>query len=153
LHSRIDLDVDASAARVFELAADVRRWPQLLPHYQRVTVLSQTATNLIATFRAVRALGPIGIPVAWRSRCWSESDDANDLRLRFVHIRGATRGMDVTWHIVPRDGGCHVAIEHDFVRPLPLLGRDVAPRVIDRMFVEPIASRTLRTFKALAETS
>ena len=135
------------------MARDVRKWPLLLAHYRRVTVLSHDAAEIIANFSAVRAVGPLEVPVGWRSRTWSEDDDANDLRLRFVHVRGATRGMDVTWHIVPREAGCNVVIVHDFERPLPLLGPDAFPRLIDWLFVRPIAGRTLATFKALAEAT
>jgi ribosome-associated toxin RatA of RatAB toxin-antitoxin module len=151
LRSRIEIDVDAPGQRVFDLARDVRRWPQLLPHYKQVTVKSRDGGVVVATMRAVRSLGPLKVPVAWRSRTWSEGDDARDLRLRFVHVAGATRGMDVTWHITPREGGSKVAIVHDFSRRLPLLGTELFPAVVDRLFVKPIAGRTLATFKELAE--
>ena len=102
--------------------------------------------------RAVRRLGPLAIQVAWRSRTWSDSTDADDLRLRFVHTGGATRGMDVTWHITPRGtAGSSVAIVHDFNRHLPLVGDELFPRIVDRWFVRPIAGQTLATFKSLAE--
>jgi len=143
--------VRAPGEQVLELARDVVRWPELLPHYQKVTVLSRNETGVITTMTATRSFGVLKVPVAWRSRTWAEVDDPDDLRLRFVHVRGATRGMDVTWHITPRPGGCNVAIDHEFVRPLPFVGADVFPRLVDRVFVRPIAGRTLRTFKKLAE--
>jgi hypothetical protein len=93
----------------------------------------------------------IGIPVWWRSQQWSDETVDDDLRLRFVHVAGATRGMDVTWHIRPTGSGSHVMIEHDFSRELPLLGEDAFPRMVDRLFVRPIAGRTLARFKELSE--
>ena len=72
---------------------------------------------------------------------------AETRRLRFRHLGGATRGMDVTWHIEPTSTGCRVTIEHDF---RPRVG--AWARFVDRAFTRPIAGRTLRTFKALAET-
>jgi hypothetical protein len=54
--------------------------------------------------------------------------------------------MAVTWRIEPTADGCHVEIEHDF-RPRI---RPWAP-IVDRLFIRPIAGRTLRTFKAIAE--
>jgi hypothetical protein len=102
--------------------------------------------------RAIRPLGPLGIPVAWRSRTWAEGSDPTDLRLRFVHTAGATKGMDVTWHITPRgESRSNVVIEHDFVRHIPLLGDEAYPALVDRFFVRPIAGLTLATFKKLAE--
>ena len=59
--------------------------------------------------------------------------------------------MDVTWHIRPTADGCRVTIEHEFRRSLLLVGDTLLPRVVDRFFTRPIATKTLRTFKALAE--
>lgn len=125
----------------------------MLPHYRSVTVRSRNDQALVVEMRAVRRFGPIPFPVGWRSRVWSEQDREDDLRLRFVHVAGATRGMDVTWHITPRaEGSCAVSIEHVFERHLPLLGSSLFPLVVDRLFVQPIAGRTLATFKRIAES-
>jgi hypothetical protein len=102
---------------------------------------------------ARRTLGPLAIPVAWRSEFHADDSQYDDLRLNFHHRAGVTRGMRVTWHIRPaaEGGGSRVTIEHDFERPVPLLGRDAIPGLVDRLFVRPIAGRTLATFKRLAE--
>jgi len=101
--------------------------------------------------RAVRPVWKANVPVSWQSEQWSDESDPDDLRLRFVHVGGATRGMDVTWHIRPTATGSRVTIEHMFLRRLPILGDDLFPRIVDRFFVRPIAGRTLATFKRLAE--
>ena len=44
--------------------------------------------------------------------------------------------MDVTWHIRHAAGGSNVAIDHDFVRPLPLIGTELFPRLVDRFFYD-----------------
>jgi ribosome-associated toxin RatA of RatAB toxin-antitoxin module len=147
VRSTISIDAAAPADLVFRLARDIERWPRLLPHYVRVRAVERRAdgslvAEMVARRPLVGVLG-IGLPVAWRSRTWSEPETR---RLRFVHLAGATRGMDVTWHIEPTAGGCRISIEHDF-----------APRVpgwaafVDRAFTRPIAGRTLATFAALAE--
>ena len=147
MRSEIGIDVAAPPDLVFRLARDVERWPRLLPHYAAVRVEERLPDgSMVAQLVARRPLVPvlgIGLPVAWRSRSWSEPDG---LRLRFVHRGGATNGMDVTWHIEPAGTGTRVTIEHDF-----------RPRVpgwawfVDRAFTRPIAGRTLATFKAIAE--
>ena len=147
--STIAIDVAAPPRLVFELARSVERWPALLPHYDSVRVLERHAdgaitARMVAVRRVVPALG-LGIPVAWRARAWAEPEA---LRLRFVHRGGATNGMDVTWRIEPTAGGCRVSIEHDFRPRIALWGR-----LIERLFVRPIAGRTLRTFKAIAEAA
>ncbi len=68
------------------------------------------------------------------------------MRLRFVHLGGATSGMDVTWRIEATDGGCRVSIDHDFRPRMPGWAA-----FVDRAFTRPIASRTLATFKTIAE--
>jgi len=132
---------------VFRLARDVERWPALLPHYVSVEARERRAdgsvvARMVARRPLVGVLG-LGLPVAWQSRTWNEPDR---LRLRFQHRGGATNGMDVTWRIEPHDGGSRVTIEHDFqprFRPWA--------SVVDRFFTRPIATRTLATFRALAE--
>jgi ribosome-associated toxin RatA of RatAB toxin-antitoxin module len=145
--STLSVDVEAPAELVFRLARDVERWPRLLPHYVRVRTLERRAdgalvAEMVARRELVRVLG-LGLPVAWRSRTWNEPAA---LRIRFVHLGGATGGMDVTWRIEPRSGGCRVSIDHHFEPRLPGWAW-----FIDGAFTRPIASRTLATFKAIAE--
>jgi ribosome-associated toxin RatA of RatAB toxin-antitoxin module len=149
MRSTISIDVAAPPELVFRLARDVERWPRLLPHYVAVDALERGADgSVLARMVARRPLVPvlgIGLPVAWRSRTWSEADG---LRLRFVHQGGATDGMDVTWRIEATTDGSEVSIEHDFRPRIPGWAR-----FIDTMFTRPIASRTLATFKAIAEAA
>ncbi len=154
MKSTIAIQVRSSPARVFELARDVSRWPTLLPHYRKVTIQSREGERVIAQMVATRRFGPVAMPVTWLAEQWADASDENDLRLHFRHVRGVSNGMQVTWHIRPSDDGhSRVTIEHDFSRPLPVLGPEFLPRVVNRFFVRPIAGRTLATFKALAEST
>jgi aromatase len=151
MKTSIAIRVAAPPERIFELARDVPRWAELLPHYRRVTVRGRRDGRILAQMVAIRRFGRVGVPVTWRAVQWSEGDDPSDLRLRFHHVRGVTRGMDVTWHIVGHGNESLVTIEHAFERGFPLLGQDVVPLLVDRLFTRAIAGRTLRAFKALAE--
>jgi hypothetical protein len=147
VRSSISIDVAAPAGLVFGLARGVELWDRLLPHYARSRPDGRSADGgLIVEFVARRPLVAVlglGLPVAWRARTWNEPDS---LRLRFVHIGGATRGMDVTWRIEATPLGCRVSIDHDFRPRVPGFAG-----FVDRWFTRPIAGRTLATFKALAE--
>ncbi len=158
MHSAVSIDIAASPQLVFRLAADVERWPQLLPHYQRARRIRTDPDGVrVVLFVARRPLVPplgLGLPVAWRARTWAEPERR---QLQFVHVGGPTGGMDVTWHIEPAVSGSRVTIDHAFERAVPLpilgplLGAGLWPAFIDRFFTRPIAGRTLATFKALAE--
>jgi ribosome-associated toxin RatA of RatAB toxin-antitoxin module len=147
MHSTIEIDVAAPPELIFTLARDVERWEMLLPHYARSRVRERRADgSLVVDFVARRPFVPllgIGLPVTWRSRTWNEPVAR---RLRFAHVAGATKGMDVTWRIEAVGGGSRVSIDHDFRPRLPFLAA-----FVDRAFTGPIAGRTLATFKALAE--
>jgi ribosome-associated toxin RatA of RatAB toxin-antitoxin module len=147
MRSTIAIEIDAPASLVFALVRDVEQWERLLPHYHRSRAIERRidgtlVVDFVARRPIVGVLG-LGLPVPWRSRTWSEPDGR---RLRFVHLAGATKGMDVTWRIEPTATGCRVAIDHDFRPRLPLLAS-----FVDRAFTRPIAGRTLATFRTLAE--
>jgi ribosome-associated toxin RatA of RatAB toxin-antitoxin module len=147
VRSSIAIDVAAGPELVFGLAHDVTRWEALLPHYARSRPITHLDDRVICEFVARREVVPfvgLGLPVAWRSRTWSDPETCT---LRFVHLGGATAGMDVTWRIEPTTTGCRVTIEHAFDPPVPGWAA-----FVDRAFTRPIAGRTLATFKALAET-
>ena len=147
MHSTITIDVTAPPELIFSLARDVERWELLLPHYARSRARERRADgSLVVDFVARRplvGLFGIGLPVTWRSRTWNEPAAH---RLRFAHVAGATKGMDVTWRIEAVGAGSRVSIDHDFRPRLPLFAS-----FVDRAFTRPIAGRTLDTFKALAE--
>ncbi|HEX5828930.1 MAG TPA: SRPBCC family protein [Candidatus Limnocylindrales bacterium] len=153
MHSTIGIDVAAPPDLVYRLARDVTRWERLLPHYSRSVAVREADPDgaLVCDFIARRPFVPVlglGMPVTWRSRTWHEPATR---RLRFVHVAGATKGMDVTWTIEPvtlADGraGTRVEIGHDFAPAIPGFAA-----FVDRVFTRPIAGRTLATFRALAE--
>jgi ribosome-associated toxin RatA of RatAB toxin-antitoxin module len=145
--SPVSIDIAVPSEFVFRLARDPLRWATLLPHYSRSKLVRREPDGtVLASFVARRPLVPVlglGIPVAWRSRSWS---DPERLELRFHHVGGATDGMDATWRIVPTVDGCRVTIEHAY-RP----GSGPLGWIIDRVFARPIARRTLATFRSIAE--
>lgn len=161
MRTQISLEMGASPQAIFELAADVSSWSRKLPHYRRSQVTGRFAGRVLVAFTALRPIvGPFGIPVGWRAICWTDDTDADDLQLHFSHVRGITSGMRVTWHIRPSgdaETGTVVAdaavvtIEHEFERPIPLIGTELIPLIVDRFFTHAIATRTLARFRELAE--
>lgn len=144
MHSELSIWIDASADSLFEIVADLSRWERVLPHYRYVRILHREDGLTHAAMSARR--GPI--PVFWEAMQWA---DAAARTIRFRHTRGITRGMEVLWRFVEERGGTRARIDHDLDLRWPVVGRWISDRVIAREFIEPIAGKTLRCFKALAE--
>jgi ribosome-associated toxin RatA of RatAB toxin-antitoxin module len=144
--------VAASAPRIFALARDVERWPALLPHYRYVRFRERTSDGGgIVEMSANRPFGPANWPTWWLSQM-----AVVDGTIRFRHVGGVTKGMDVVWEFAPESNGAatHVRITHVWDGPpIPLLGPLAATTVIGPLFVHGIASRTLAGLTSAAERS
>ena len=136
----------ASPERIFSLAADVERWPALLPHYRYVRRLPSADGERRFAMGARR--GPI--PVRWQA---TQRPMPERGVIEFTHTGGVTRRMQVAWRLVPVEGGTDVSIEHELDLGWPLIGEFAASRIIGPHFVDAIAGRTLRCMKQLAEAN
>jgi ribosome-associated toxin RatA of RatAB toxin-antitoxin module len=146
--------VRAPLARIFALAADVERWPSLLPHYRYVRFLEHRADGGgIVDMSANRPFGLLQWPTYWRSSMRVRVPGGTEPpSVRFTHIGGVTRGMEVEWTFREVAGGTHVRILHVWDGPrLPVVGAVAATAVIGPVFVHGIASRTLAGLAAAAE--
>jgi ribosome-associated toxin RatA of RatAB toxin-antitoxin module len=141
---RVDEIVARAPADVcFQVAADVERWPEILPHYRRVRFIRQDgfAAGLVE-MAAWRRFGPAPWPTWWISEM---SHDPARRTVTYQHVYGITRGMDVLWEVVPSgEGGTRLRIVHEWTGPeWPLIGGIAADVVIGPHFVSAIAGRTL----------
>lgn len=131
--------------RIFALAAEVERWPEILPHYRYVRPVPDARGDRHFAMGARR--GPI--PVSWRA---IQRPLPEERRIEFVHTGGVTRGMWVAWRFGAEDrGAIDVSIEHRLELGWPLIGDFAARHVIGPQFIEAIAGRTLRRIRDLAE--
>jgi uncharacterized membrane protein len=145
IHTDNHITIDAPGSTIFELAQNVGLWPDLLPHYRYVWVVSDEPGRRLVRMGARR--GPI--PVRWTSE---QAYDPVASRIVYRHTAGLTRGMEVEWRIVRRGAYNHVSIRHDLVNPRGLLRVPFAARVAASLFIRPIAQNTLRWIKAHAES-
>lgn len=137
--------VDAPLPRVFAAASAVERWPAILPHYRWVRRLEDGLVEMAAW----RPFALFNYPTWWVSEM---TTDPAAGEIRYRHVRGITRGMDVVWRLVERDGGVDAEIVHTWTGPAwPLIGRLAADLVIGPVFIHGIASRTLAGIKRAAE--
>jgi hypothetical protein len=127
MHTENTVYIQGPKARIFQLAADIQNWPDLLPHYREVIVF-----------------------VRWRSVQVCEPDTG---RIYFKHLAGVAQGMWVVWTVEddPWGRGVRVTIGHDLTYPFPFLNGWFARRLVGDKFVQAIAGRTLATIKATVE--
>jgi len=133
--------VAAPLDRVFEAAKDVEQWPRILPHYRYVRMLERRGEGGLVEMSANRPFGFMNWPTWWRSEM---SVDPERYEVRYTHVAGITRGMQVVWRLVPAGAATHVSIVHQWDGPAwPLLRWPAANWVIGPVFIHGIASRTL----------
>jgi hypothetical protein len=141
----------APADACFRAAADVERWPEILPHYRWVRFRQkQRFGQGVVEMAAWRHFGPLAYPTWWVS----EMDvDAERRRVIYRHVDGITRGMDVLWEVLPAaNGSTLLRIVHEWTGPSwPLIGGFAANHVIGPHFVHFIASKTLKGIAREAE--
>lgn len=139
----------ASLARAFACAREVERWPEWLPHYRWVRFLERRADGGVVEMAAWRPFGPARWPTWWVSEM---TIDPATPAVRYRHVRGITRHMDVEWSFAPAGAGTVVTITHRWNGPpWPLLRRAAADVVIGPLFVHAIAERTLAGIARVAE--
>jgi hypothetical protein len=123
---------------------ELLRWPEHLPHYRFVREVGKNQNGFpLLHMSAWRNF----MPVSWVSVF--EADEET-LELRFEHVRGWTKGMNVVWTLTPTRDGTRVEIIHDLSFRVPLLAWLAEP-IIGGFFIEYIAGKTLATFKQLIE--
>jgi aromatase len=144
MRSELRLAMHAPWERIFPLAEDVERWPQILPHYRYVRRLSDLDGERRFAMGARRGT----IPVSWEAVQRAKPDART---IEFVHTGGVTKGMWVAWRFEPVEDGTEVSIEHRLELGWPIIGDFAARRVIGPQFIEAIAGRTLERIRQLAE--
>jgi ribosome-associated toxin RatA of RatAB toxin-antitoxin module len=143
--------VAAPLWRVFDAARDVERWPAILAHYRYVRMLNRRPDGGIVKMSAHRPFGPLSWPTWWTSEM--QVDQARH-EVRYTHIEGVTRGMNVVWRLEAHGEETHVCIVHEWDGPAwPLIRRPAAQWVIGPIFIHGIASRTLEGIARYVEST
>lgn len=143
MHTGNSIVMQAPKAAIFETAADLERWPEILPHYRYIRYLERGAMRNLVVMAAVRS----GIPISWTSE---QIIDRQKLEVRFHHLKAFTKGMRVVWTFNETPAGVLVQITHDLNFRVPALA-PIADPIIGGFFIAHIASQTLRCMKAHLE--
>ena len=141
-----EIVIAAPARRIYELAAATERWPEFLPHYRYFRVLEERGAERVVEMAAMRDF----IPIRWVAE---QRNDPGVPMVRFRHLRGWTRGMDVVWRFEELESGTRVTIEHRLAFIFPFAADWLGRNVVSKFFIENVAGKTLARMKVLAEAA
>jgi ribosome-associated toxin RatA of RatAB toxin-antitoxin module len=148
MQTRNQIVINGSPETIFQLAAEVERWPEILPHYRKVVVLDGDPQDRLVQMQCVRPFGVVRWPCRWKARQQLLEDE---MRILYTHVAGPTRGMEVEWRLEATGGGVLTTITHSLGPSIPLVGSIYSDWLVGPIFVHDIAGRTLRTIKNLVE--
>jgi len=139
MHTSNSILIRAPRAAIFDAVANLRAWPNILPHYRSVSYYRRGERRNTVKMAATRS----GIPVAWTSE---QDIDRDAWEVRFRHLKGWTKGMLVVWTFKETPDGVFVEIIHDLKFRFAILSV-VAEKIIGDFFVKHIADQTLAGMK------
>jgi len=143
MHTSSTILMRASRQAVFETAADLSRWPEILPHYRFIHYYERSPERNVVKMAALRS----GIPISWVSE---QLINRVRLEVRFRHLKAFTKGMEVLWTFDDTPEGVRVTIVHDLRFRIPALA-PLADPVIGGFFVGYVAGQTLECMKRYLE--
>jgi ribosome-associated toxin RatA of RatAB toxin-antitoxin module len=145
MHKTNSIIMCAPKMMIFETAANLELWPQILPHYRYIRYLERSPNRNVVVMAATRS----GIPISWTSE---QIIDRDRVEVRFHHLKAFTKGMHVVWTFQEVPAGVLVEIKHDLAFRLKILS-SIADKIIGDFFIYHIANRTLRCMKSYVEMS
>ncbi|MGA9406473.1 MAG: SRPBCC family protein, partial [Bacteroidota bacterium] len=128
MHKENSIVIKAPRARIFEAAADLSRWPRMLPHYRWIRFIETSQHKNIVVMGAMRGW----IPIQWTSE---QEIDYDRGEVRFHHLKALTKGMVVVWTFKETNDGVEVKISHDLKPAIPLIGNFITESVIGDFFI------------------
>jgi aromatase len=151
MHSENSIFVNVGPQRIFDVAADLSQWPVILPHYRKITFLSQSANRnivIMAAWRRLPMFRRVGIPIHWTSE---QDIDREKMEIRFHHLKAFTKDMRVVWTFTPSKDGTEVRIVHDLNSNIPVVGKALVEPIVGEFFIHFIANETLKHMKLFVE--
>lgn len=143
VHKTNSILINAPKMSIFETAANLELWPQILPHYRYIRYLERSPNRNIVVMAATRS----GIPIKWTSE---EIIDREKVEVRFNHLKAFTKGMHVVWTFTDTPQGVRVEIVHDLAFRIPILA-PIAEPIIGDFFTYNVANKTLHSMKNYLE--
>ena len=148
MYSENRIIISAPLPLIFAASANIEDWPRILSHYRYVRRQRWPDGRTVFAMSAWRNFWPVN----WTStQEVIPPDQPGGPLVRYKHVAGITRGMDVEWSFTSTRQGILVRISHDFHPGWPLIGGWPTQLIVGHTFVENVAAKTLRGVKSYAE--
>jgi coenzyme Q-binding protein COQ10 len=122
--------------RLYELVANVERYPEFIPGWRKARVLERTGNEA----RVEQTLGLAGFQMRFTSRAFFDPPR----RLQIRAEDGPFRRLAIDWRFEPSEGGCRVELQVEF---------ESGSRRLDRMaraLLGPMGRRVMGAFESRA---
>ena len=134
-----------SAEQMFDLVADVARYPEFLPWVIATRVKSDSETEMVADML-------VGFK-ALREKFTSRVIKDRPHRLEVIYVDGPMRDLDNVWRFIPRaDGGCEIDFCVDFAFK-NVMFEMLAGQYFDRAFRKLVAAFETRAGELYGSSS
>jgi ribosome-associated toxin RatA of RatAB toxin-antitoxin module len=143
MHKTNSIIMHAPKMSIFETAANLELWPQILPHYRYIRYVERSPNRNVVVMAAVRS----GIPIKWTSE---QIIDRDRVEIHFHHLKAFSKGMRVVWTFDQGPDGVLVMIVHDLHFRIPALAPVFEP-IIGDFFTHNVANKTLRCMRDYVE--
>ncbi len=128
--------IKADINRVFSVATDMEKYPEFIPSYKEVKVVSREGNKMI-----VERSGQVGKKtVKWKS-CVTLTPPKS---IHAEQLEGPIKGMQIQWLFEDTRDGVKITLTHDFeYKKIPLLGNLIGRLIVARI-VKKMAEETLK---------
>lgn len=135
--------IKADLNRVFSVAADMEKYPEFIPSYKEVKVVSREGNKMI-----VERIGQVGKKtVKWKSCVMLEPNKS----IYAEQLEGPIKGMQIQWLFEDTRDGVKITLTHDFeYKKIPLIGSLIGKLIVAKI-VKQMADETLKGIKIKVE--
>lgn len=134
-----------SAEQMFDLVADVKRYPEFLPWVVAARIKSDSETEMVADLM-------VGFS-ALREKFTSRVHKERPRRIEVEYVDGPLKRLSNTWHFTPHeDGGCVIDFNVDFTFRSAIFEK-LAGQYLDRAFRKMVAAFETRAEKLYGSKS
>ena len=120
-----------TAEQMFDLVADVGRYPEFLPWVIASRVRTDSETEMVADML-------VGFK-ALKEKFTSRVVKSRPEEIRVTYIDGPLRDLDNSWRFRPVEGGCEIDFAVDFAFRNPLFEK-IAGQYFDRAFRKMVSA-------------